>query len=169
MFLQPILKNLIVLLTVLGSVHAAEPNSINQNLLDRLTKYYNAEINSNWESTYSFRTPLYRKGVPFKLYRKKMIHDNEGWKLINLKILKSKIEGDYAVFKIDFIEQIPDGYFPNDEEKTIILAQVSTWERIHGVWFCRDACDRTHLSMNGDLAIGNNQALIDSLKEDVQF
>ena len=98
-----------------------------------------------------------------------MIHDNEGWKLISFKILKSKIKGDYAAFKIDFIEEIPDGYFPNDVEKTIILAQVSTWERIHGDWFCRDACDRTHLSMNGDLVFGNNQTLIDSLKEDVQF
>ena len=83
---------------------------------------------------------------------------------LDFKIINSKIDGDYAAFQIEFIEQVPDGYFPNNLQKSIKLHQVSTWERILGNWFCRDACDRTHLSMNGDLVMKNDQTPIDLIK-----
>jgi hypothetical protein len=167
--LQVIFLILIIILTACGRITAAEPDAQYQDLLDRLYKYYKSERNDNWEQTYSFRTPLYQKSVPFKLYKERMIHENEGWKLIDYKIIKSKIEGDYAAFQIEFIEQVPDGYFPNNIREKIKLNQISTWEKIHGNWFCRDACDRTHLSMNGDLVMQNDQTQIDLIKKNDKF
>jgi hypothetical protein len=86
--------------------------------------------------------------------------------LIHFRIIKKAVEGNYAAFKIKFIEQVPDGYFQNNIKKTIKFTEISTWERIDGNWFCRDACVRTHLSMNGDLVMRNDQVPIDLLKKE---
>lgn len=154
-----------IIIAAYGSVYAAETDMKDQILLDRLNEYYKSETNCNWELTYSLRTPLYRKSVPFKVYRKQMVHDNKGWKLLIYSIVKSKIKGEYAAFKIEFIERVPDDYFPNNIEKSIKLNQVSTWEYINGNWFCRNACSRTHLSMNGDLVMRNDQIPIDLIEK----
>ena len=122
-------KTFLFVMLILAShsgLYAQEKDKFDQDLLNRLHKYYKSERNGDWERAYSFRTPLYRKSVPFELYKKEMIHDNNGWKLISFRIIKGIIEDDYAAFKIEFMEQVPDGYFPNNIEKAIKLNEVST-------------------------------------------
>lgn len=148
-------------MTVCGRISSAKPDTQSQDLLDRLNEYYQLEKDTNWEKTYTFRTPLYQKSIPFKIYKDEMMHDNKGWKLIDFKIFESKIEGNYAAFRIKFIEQVPIGYFLNSSKKLIKTVHVSTWEKINGIWFCRDACSRTHLSMNSDAVVRNDQKPID--------
>jgi hypothetical protein len=140
--------------------------SFEQQLIEKVHEYYDLEKIGDWKRTYLFRTPLYRKSIAAELYKKKMIQDNAGWKLIAFKIIEKAVEGNYAALKIEFIEQVPDGYFPNNLKKSIKLDQVSTWEKIDANWFCRDACSRSHLSMNGDLVMRKDQVPIDLLKKD---
>jgi hypothetical protein len=140
--------------------------SVEQKLIEKIYEYYDLEMFGDWERTYSFRTPLYRKSVAVDLYKEKMIRDNAGWKLIAFQIIEETLENNYAAFKIEFIEQVPDEYFPNNISEIIKLIEVSTWEKIDGIWFCRDACSRTRLSMNGDLVMRNDQVPIDLLKEE---
>jgi len=137
--------------------------SVEQKLIKKIHEYYNLEKTGDWERTYSFRTPLYKKSIALDLYREYMVRDNAGWKLIAFQIIEKVVEGNYAGFKIQFTEKVPDGYFPNNIAKTIRLTEVSTWEKIDGAWFCRDACSRGHLSMNGDLVMRNDQTPIDLL------
>jgi hypothetical protein len=145
----------------------AESNlSFEQELIEKVHEYYDLEKIGDWKRTYAFRTPLYRKSVVVELYKKKMRRDNAGWKLIAFRIIKKAVEGNYAALKIKFIEQVPDGYFQNNIKKTIKITEISTWERIDGNWFCRDACSRRHLSMNGDLVMRKDQVPIDLLKKE---
>ena len=154
---------LIFMMAFYSVIYANEKGIFDKELSNTINEYYQSEKNGDWERTYSIRTPLYRKSIPLKLYKNKMIQDSTGWTLIDFKIIEKAIEGDYAAFKIEFIEEVPDGYFPNKFKKAIRLTDISTWERINGIWFCRDACDRTHLSMNGDLVMENDQAPINLL------
>jgi len=154
---------LIFMMAFYSVIYANEKGIFDKELSNTINEYYQSEKNGDWERTYSIRTPLYRKSIPLKLYKNKMIQDSTGWTLIDFKIIEKAIEGNYAAFKIEFIEEVPDGYFPNKFKKAIRLTDISTWERINGIWFCRDACDRTHLSMNGDLVMENDQAPINLL------
>ena len=135
-------------------------NRIDSTLLNRIGDYYNLEKEGNWGKAYFYRTPLYRKSINFDLYKKKMEEDNKGWKLMEFKIVESFIKQNYATFKIEFIERVPEGYFPFNLYHKSKITQLSTWEKIDGTWYCRDACSRTHLTMNGDLVMRNNQKTI---------
>lgn len=158
-----------IFLSIFFQISPENPNSglsVEQNLIENIHEYYDFEKVGDWERTYSFRTPLYRKSVAVDLYREKMMRDNAGWKLIAFKNIEKAVKGTYAAFKIEFIEQVPDGYFPNNISESIKLIELSTWEKIDGIWFCRDACSRTHLSMNGDLVMRKDQLPIDLLMEE---
>ena len=86
-----------------------------------------------------------------------MEKDNAGWQLMEFTVLESSISQNYGAFRIEFIEKVPVGYFPLDLHKAIKLTEVSTWEKIDGTWYCRDACSRSHLSMNVDLVMRDDQ------------
>lgn len=130
---------------------------IDSKLQNQVLKYYNFEKECNWEKTYSYRTPLYRKSIGLDLYKRTMEEDNYGWKLVEFKIVESFVEQNHAIFKIEFIEKVPEDYFPLNLRNKIKITELSTWEKIDDIWYCRDACSRTHLSMNGDLVMSNNQ------------
>jgi hypothetical protein len=132
-------------------------NGIDSSLQNRLGDYYDLEKEGNWEKTYFYRTPLYRKSINFELYKRKMEEDNKGWKLLEFKIVQSFMKQNHATFRIEFIERVPKGYFPLNLHHKTKITQVSTWEKINDTWYCRDACSRTHLTMNGDLVMRNNQ------------
>lgn len=126
-------------------------------LINRLYEYYDYEKENNWAKTYYFRTPLYQKTVLFDFYTKNMEKDNDGWQLIEYKVLKSIQKGNYAIFKISFIEKVPRGFFPTNKIDKTNLDDFSTWEKINGIWYCRDACSRLHLNLNEDLVMKNDQ------------
>lgn len=132
-------------------------NEVDSKLQNRVHEYYNLEKKGHWEKTYFYRTPLYRRSIHFNLYKKKMEEDNKGWKLMEFKIVESFIKQNHAAFKIEFIEKVPEGYLPLKLHNKTKITQLSTWERIDGTWYCRDACSRTHLTMNGDLVMRDKQ------------
>jgi hypothetical protein len=155
---------LFFIICIYSGLCAQGTSIIDEQLSKKLIEYYEAERDKDWKRTYSFRTPLYKSSVPFELYQKKMIKNNDGWKLISFRIIKKLSKGNYAAFRIEFIEQVPDGYFPYNIKKAIRWTDVSTWEKIDGIWFCRDACTRTHLNMNADLVMQNDQKPINLFK-----
>ena len=79
--------NLFILILLLffvfqhGRANANSGLSDEQKLIEKIQEYYDFEKAGDWERTYSFRTPLYRKSVPVELYKGKMVRDNAGWKL----------------------------------------------------------------------------------------
>ena len=146
-----------VCFSIMDSGGDSSGNRIDTGLQDRVRRYYELEKEGNWEKTYLYRTPLYRDSISFDSYRQNMEKNNAGWQLLEYKILESSVNQFYAAFRIEFIEKVPEGYFPLDLHKTIKLTQVSTWEKIDGTWYCRDACSRTHLTMNGDLVMRDDQ------------
>lgn len=134
-------------------------------LQDRVTNYYNLEKENNWEKTYQYRTPLYRKSINIKLYKRKMEENNKGWKLIEFRIIESITKDNYAALKMEFVEKVPKGYFPFNAYNGIKIMQVSTWEQIDNIWYCRNAGTRTHLPLNGDLVMKDNQKPISIFSE----
>ena len=126
-------------------------------LISRLQGYYDYEKRFDWNNTYRFRTPLFRKSVNLKMYKNKMLKDNAGWKIIGYNRVNVYIKGNYAAITIKFIEKVPEEYLPSILSDRIELEQLSTWEKIDGQWFVRDACSRTHLDLNSDLVMRNDQ------------
>jgi hypothetical protein len=70
------------------------------------------------------------------------------------------VKDKYAAFLIEFIEKVPEGYFPDKTFDRIFIEQLSTWEKTGDNWYCRDACSRTHLDLNGDMVLNNDQESI---------
>lgn len=132
-------------------------NAVDSALIERVCMYYNLEKESDWEKTYLYRTPLYRKSINFDFYKRKMTENNAGWQLLEFKIVESIVKKNYATIEIDFIEKVPQGYFPLNLYNTTKITQLSTWEKIGDIWYCRDACSRTHLILNGDIVMSNGQ------------
>jgi len=150
-------KELILLAVFMVCLISTNAKCIDRELQDRVTNYYNLEKERDWDKTYPYRTPLYRKSINFKLYKRKMDENIKGWKLIEFNILKIIVKKNYAALKIAFVEKVPQGYFPNNVYNAIKITQISTWEKIDNIWYIRDACSRTHLTLNGDLAMEDNQ------------
>lgn len=125
----------------------------------RVTQYYQAEQNADWEQTYNLRSPDFRKTVLKETYIARMRKDNAGWKLKGYEI-KSVVEKRGKVYlTIDFIEEPPPEGFHNEALlkhlppetpplKTFQIRDDSIWILANGVWYCDGAGQRLHLTMN---------------------
>lgn len=160
LFSIQILSLLIIFLSLFACLNETIGNEITNDeskLLSRVHEYYNYEKESKWGKTYYFRTPLYQKSISYKYYKTKMNKDNTGFKLLSIEIVKYAIKGKYAVFSIEFIEKVPDGYFLKSAEDKIKILRMSTWEKINNIWYCRDASSRLHLDLNSDMVMESDQ------------
>lgn len=157
-----------VMLFSLTNCSKKENTLLNKELLDRINLYYDFEKNEEWEKTYYFRTPLYQKSIGFDYYTKKMYKDNKGRNLRHYHILETCSDDKYAFAKIEFVEKVPFDLAPKYSkgvQREIALVEISTWEKIDNIWYCRDACSRKHLSLNSDAVMNKNQRpILEELK-----
>lgn len=127
-------------------------NPLLDNLEKRIKEYYMYEKNKEWDSTYLYRTPLFRKSVPFGVYKDIMSRDNQGWTLLGTEIVNIKVEDNFVYVEIRFIEEYPKGYLPSFLKKRIMeIKEITLWEEIDGEWYARNPGGRGHLSLNVDL------------------
>ena len=129
-------------------------NPVSHALEEQIKNYYEYEKKKDWDNTYLYRTPLFRKSVPLKTYKGIMSKDSNGWELLDIQIKSIVMEDHLATVKIDFTEKFPkEGFFLPKflKAKTIAVAEVTLWEQINGKWYVRNPGGRNHLSLNVDL------------------
>lgn len=115
----------------------------NQELLTAIDEYYNAEINKDWDKTYSLRPDSYKNNVSLETYRLIMTRDSENWQFISYKIDSIDINGDIVDVLITFKEKhLNTTYRTQDDTK---------WIYIDDMWYALDAATRGHLTFNTSL------------------
>ena len=116
-------------------------------LKKRVKEYYKLEQRNDWDKTYSFRTPLFQDNIPKKMYKEGMKKFITGWTLQKYEIKKVSYgsQNDFAEVEINFSDR-------HESKGTSITTQMTTWERIDGIWYGRDVGNRNHLPLNSELA-----------------
>jgi hypothetical protein len=161
-----------ILILLLG-LHACLPREPAPELMDRFTQYYESEKKHAWSETYKIRTPKYRETVRWEYYAAEMEADYSGFELLNYEITGFEIHSDEMVtFRVKFTHTHPAGelvesgidedgnklfklkYTGKSDGKISNIEANSVWQKIDGIWYCRDAAMRMKLSLNADVGAG---------------
>jgi len=137
----------VFLLAISSFVVACSGNTIDPSLNELVNKYYAAQQNKDWSSTYDMRIPAFKKITEKKYYQDEMNKNDKGWKLNSFKIMESDTTAGRVVIKIKF-----DFTVSSDEEsRDIQLFENTTWEKINGKWYCYNAGHQYHLPLNDSI------------------
>ena len=143
---------ILIFLIIITFKYSFSNDTETSELRNHLNKYYEREKSGDWELAYKYRTPSFRKSVPFKTYKNIMERVSMGWQLIRIDVKTIRIEGNSAFIEVVFYEKCPEGFFPKFvKKKGIKMRELTHWEKINGRWYVRDPGTRDHLSLNIDL------------------
>jgi hypothetical protein len=124
----------------------------------RVADYYAAEQRGNWEVTYEFRHPEFRKAVAKDRYVSQMERDNRDWRLVKYEIESVREKGGKVHLKMKFTE-IPPKDFQKDRLpagtalKELEAEDESVWILIGGTWYAYAPATRARLSLNSPIAV----------------
>lgn len=119
-------------------------------LLAAINEYYSSERDHLWSRTYEFRTPAYRKLVPFSTYARDMEKGSDGWRLLEFTVISIQIDGDRAVSRIRFEESSTK--HPTLRGR-ITMYEDTVWVRKDRRWLCVEPGKRGHLGLNENLSL----------------
>ena len=120
-----------------------------------IAKYYQAETERDWSTTYGIRPQAYQKIVPFETYKRDMDKGMADWKLKKIEILESgqQQNGDTTVkirFHDAFGPKAAQFYFEGRVSQGVNTRTENTlWRKVDDSWRCVDAGGRGHLPLNG--------------------
>ncbi len=120
-----------------------------------IVRYYEAERQRDWSTTYKARPSGYQKLVPFETYKKEMEQGIADWKLKKIEILESSQlkNGDTAVkirFHDEFGPQAAQFYFEGRVTQGVnTRTETTVWKQADSGWQCVDAAGRGHFPLNG--------------------
>ncbi len=141
---------IILILFSLCLVGCHQKNVINESpdikqLKDTIRQYYLFEMNSQWNETYKYRTPIFKKSFNKNEYIKWMQEENSGWKLINIKVESIQINKDRANVEIKFKDR--------HKEKDLIIKETTKWKKIDNRWYTISPGSRNHIDLNNEVII----------------
>ncbi len=123
-------------------------DSTDSELKDRINKYYRLEQEHKWEETYYFRTPEFKKSIPIDMYAAGMRKFVEGWTLQEFEIKKVRYSRQKSLAEVEIcFKEL------NASKGDSINTQMTTWEKIDGVWYGKDVGDRQYLFLNSELKL----------------
>lgn len=140
---------LCVFLSSCGDAHigAADPA-----LLHVIDAYYAHEQRGDWSAAYELRDPRFRGTIQKDYYVKTSEKHNEGWSLSKFEVLSINEDASVVVARIRFSEKAPRSFFETIKMEykngEVVSVEDTTWIKIGGAWFCRDAGLRFRLPLN---------------------
>jgi hypothetical protein len=123
----------------------------NQELATIVEKYYEAERNKDWLTTYKMRSKSYQRLVPFENYKQDMEKGVADWKLLQIEIMDSSyLENGETEIRIRFTEEFgphaAEVYFGGRVPSGVnTRTETTKWIQIDNRWICVDAAQRGHL------------------------
>ena len=141
-----------------------------QDLREVIKKYYDSEMNEEWNDTYKIRSLDYRDAINFNDYSREMSKGAAGWKLIKISILEFNYSNNNYEILIKFDELIDENvksrklinsYIQNDElfkevefdskTNTFSYTEKTLWRHEQNRWVAINPGPRQHLYMNSKI------------------